>query len=93
MQGDLLTGDRVDKEQMIAAKGFHAGLNALDRVSGYDGGSSEDKLFLESYDAGRKEYDTVLPDIMARVVAEADKEAPPAEDEAWEKGAPTGRPN
>ncbi|KQV83268.1 hypothetical protein [Rhizobium sp. Root1220] len=81
LQGDLLTSDRVDQEQMIAAKGFHAGLNALDRVSGYDGGSSEDRHWLESYDLGRKEYDTVLPDIMARIQAEADKESPPADDE------------
>lgn len=93
MQGDLLTTDRVDKEQMIAAKGFHAGLNALDRVSGFDGGSSDDKLWLSSYDAGRTEFDTILPDIMARIDAEADKEAPPPEDEDWEKAAPTGRPN
>ena len=91
-QGDLLTRDRVDKEQMIAAKGFHAGLNGLDRVSHFDGGSADDKLWLESYDAGRAEYDTVLPDILARVHAEADKEAPPADDE-WETAAPTGRPN
>lgn len=77
MQGDLLTGDRVDQEQMIAAKGFHAGLNALDRVSQYAAGSSEDKHWLESYDLGRKEFDTVLPDIMARINAEADKESPP----------------
>jgi hypothetical protein len=94
IKGDLFTRvDRVDQEGMIQAKGFFAGLNGLDRVSGYDGGSSEDKLFLESYDAGRKEYDTVLPDILARVNAEADKEAPPPEDEDWEKAAPTGRPN
>jgi hypothetical protein len=93
LQGDLLTSDRVDKEQMIAAKGFHAGLNALDRVSHYDGGSADDRLWLDSYDAGRKEFDTVLPDIMARVNAEADKEAPPAAEDDWENTAPTGRPN
>ncbi|MBX5238660.1 hypothetical protein [Rhizobium sp. NLR22b] len=75
-QGDLLA-DRASKEQLIAAQGFHAGLNGLDRVSGYSAGSSEDKTWLESYDAGRKEYDTVLPDIEARINAEADKESPP----------------
>lgn len=82
IKGDLFSRvDRVDQEGMIQAKGFYAGLNALDRVSGYDGGSSEDKLWLASYDAGRAEYDTVLPDIMARVNAEADKEAPPEGEE------------
>lgn len=75
--GDLLKqGDRVDGEQLIQAKGFHAGLNGLDRVSGYSAGSSEDRLWLESYDAGRAEFDTVLPDILARVEAAATKEEP-----------------
>jgi hypothetical protein len=90
LQGDLLTSDRVDQEQMIAAKGFHAGLNALDRVSNYSAGSSEDKHWLESYDLGRKEYETTIPDIMARINAEADKEAPPADDDDWNNAAPTG---
>lgn len=79
-QGDLLS-KRVSGEQLVQAKGFHAGLNGLDRVSGYDGGSSDDRLWLESYDAGRKEYDTILPDIEARVAAEAKQaknEEPPA---------------
>lgn len=94
IKGDLFSRvDRVDNEGMIKAKAFFAGLNGLDRVSGFDGGSSDDKLWLESYDAGRAEYDTVLPDIMARVQAEADKEAPPAEDDDWESAAQTGRPN
>ena len=75
--GDLLTQvDRVDNEGMIRAKGFHAGLTGMDRVSGYDGGSVDDKLFLESYDAGRSEYETEIPDIIARINAEASKEAP-----------------
>lgn len=96
IKGDLFSRvDRIDQEAMIQAKGFYAGLNALDRVSGYDAASSEDKLWLSSYDAGREEYDTVLPDIMARINAEADKEAPPleGEDDDWETSAPTGRPN
>jgi hypothetical protein len=77
VKGDLFAqGDRVDGEQLIQAKGFHAGLNGLDRVSGYGGGSSEDRLWLESFDAGRKEYDTELPDIMARITAAATKEEP-----------------
>lgn len=75
--GDLLTQiDRVDGEQMIQAKGFHAGLTGLDRVSGYDGGSVDDKLWLESYDAGKREYDTEIPDIMARIEAAQSKETP-----------------
>jgi hypothetical protein len=77
IKGDLFTqGDRVDQEAMVRGKGFYAGLNALDRVSGYDAGSSDDKLWLTSYDAGKSEYDTVLPDLMTRIQAEASKEAP-----------------
>lgn len=77
--GDLLAQvDRVDREQLIQAKGYKAGLLNLDRVSGYDAGSSEDKLFLESYDAGKREYETEIPDIMARVESSATNEAPPA---------------
>lgn len=81
--GDLLKqADRVDGEQLIQAKGFHAGLNGLDRVSGFSGGSSEDRLWLESYDAGRAEFDTEIPDILARVQAASTKEEPaPSGDE------------
>lgn len=79
IKGDLFTkGDRVDQEQMLQAKGFHAGLNGLDRVSGYDAGSADDKLWLASYDLGKQEYDTEIPDIMARIEAEATKETPAA---------------
>jgi hypothetical protein len=74
-QGDLLA-DRATKEQMIQAKGFHAGLTGLDRVSGYDAGSADDKLWLESFDAGRAEYETEIPDILARITAAASKEEP-----------------
>jgi hypothetical protein len=75
--GDLLAQvDRVDGEQLIRAKGFHAGLTNLDRVSGYDAGSVDDKLWLESYDAGRTEYETEIPDILARITAAASKEEP-----------------
>ncbi|MDW9726330.1 hypothetical protein GOB91_29215 [Sinorhizobium meliloti] len=77
-QGDLLA-DRATKEQVTQAKGFHAGLNGLDRVSGYDAGSSDDKLWLESYDAGKAEYESEIPDIMARIQAAASKEEPPAD--------------
>lgn len=83
IKGDLFSAsvDRVDKEQLIQAKGFHAGLNNLDRASGYDGGSAEDRLWLESYDAGKREYDTEIPDILARIAAANDPEAPPTDDE------------
>ena len=74
-QGDLLS-DRASREQLVQAKGFHAGLNALDRVSGYDAGSSDDKLWLESYDAGRKEYETEIPDLLKRAEAERTNEEP-----------------
>jgi hypothetical protein len=89
IKGDLFaaSGDRVDKEQMIAAKGFHAGLNNLDRASGYSGGSSEDRLWLESWDAGRKEYETEIPDILARAEAARTKEEPaPDSDDPFEEG-------
>lgn len=80
--GDLLAQiDRVDNEQLIQAKGYKAGLLGLDRVSGYDGGSSDDKLWLSSYDAGKAEYDTDLPDILARIQEESDKEAPPSDED------------
>jgi hypothetical protein len=96
-QGDLLS-NRVSGEQLVQAKGFHAGLNGLDRVSGYDGGSSDDRLWLESYDAGAKEYETVLPDFEARIKAASSKEEPPAsgddpfasseDSEEWASAAP-----
>lgn len=77
IKGDLFSRvDRVDAEGMIQAKGYYAGLNGLDRVSGYDAGSSEDKLWLASYDAGRAEYDTELPDILARIEAARTNEEP-----------------
>lgn len=82
--GDLLAqADRVDREQMVQAKGYKAGLLGLDRVSGYDAGSSDDKLWLESYDAGKREYETDIPDIMARIEAAASKEEPPATEDPF----------
>ncbi|NTA27430.1 hypothetical protein G6L22_13070 [Agrobacterium vitis] len=78
IKGDLFAKvDRIDQEGMVRAKGFFAGLNALDRVSGYDAGSSDDKLWLDSYDAGKAEYDTEIPDIIARIEAAATGEEPP----------------
>ncbi|MGB3814014.1 MAG: hypothetical protein WA950_12385 [Shinella sp.] len=75
--GDLLKqADRVDGDQLIQAKGYHAGLTNLDRVSGYDGGSADDKLWLEAYDAGKREYETDIPDILARIEAARTNEEP-----------------
>lgn len=80
--GDLLAQvDRVDNEQMIRAKGYKAGMLGLDRVSNFDGGSVDDKLWLDSYDAGRKEYEAEIPDILARVQAAATNEEPAASGE------------
>lgn len=77
---DLLAQvDRVDNEGMIRAKGYHAGLTNLDRMSGYDAGSVDDKLWLESYDAGKKEYETEIPDILARIEQARTNEAPEAD--------------
>ncbi len=68
---------------MVQAKGFHAGLNGLDRVSGYDAGSSDDKLWLASWDAGRAEYEAEIPDILARIQAAATKEEPASGDDPF----------
>ncbi|MCA0341144.1 MAG: hypothetical protein LCH99_15635 [Proteobacteria bacterium] len=77
VKGDLFsTGDRVDKEQMIQARGFHAGLNGQDRASGYDGGSADDKLWLASYDAGKAEYEAEIPNLLARAEAARTNEEP-----------------
>lgn len=77
IKGDLFSaGDRVDKEAMIQAKGFHAGLNGLERMSGFDGGSADDKLWLASYEAGRAEYEAEIPNILARVEAARTNEEP-----------------
>jgi hypothetical protein len=81
-QGDLLAQvDRVDKEGMIRAKGYKAGMLGLERVSGFDGGSVDDKEWLLSYDAGKREYETDIPDILARIQEAADPEAPPADED------------
>lgn len=78
--GDLLAQvDRVDNEGMIRAKGYKAGLLNQERVSGYDGGSVDDKLWLEAYDAGHDEYEADIPDILARIQEAADPEAPPSD--------------
>ncbi len=79
VKGDLFSNvDRVDKEGMIQAKGFFAGLNGLDKVSGFSAGSSEDKLWLSSYEAGRAEYESEIPDVLASIQEKSTKEAPPA---------------
>lgn len=80
--GDLLKqADRVDNEQLIRAKGYKAGMLGLERVSHYDAGSADDKLWLESFDAGKKEYETDLPDIMAIVQTSVTNEEPSASGE------------
>jgi hypothetical protein len=78
--GDLLAqADRVDHEGMIRAKGYKAGMLDEPRVSGYDGGSIDDRTWLDSYDAGKSDYDHDIPDILARIQAEVSKEAPAAD--------------
>lgn len=96
-KGDLLA-DRVSSEQLLRAKGFKAGLLNLEKVSGYDAGSADDKLWRESYEAGKKEYDTKLPDLQARIKSASSKEEPPAKGDdpfgttddalAWAKASP-----
>lgn len=78
-QGDLLA-DRASNEQLIAAKGFNAGMNNMERVSGYAAGSSEDRLWLDSHDAGKKEFAETWPEVEAKMRAELNKEAPPPAD-------------
>lgn len=86
--GDLLAQvDRVDKEQLIQAKGYKAGLLNLDRRSGYDAGSADDKLWLASYDAGKSEYEAEIPDIMARIEAASSKEEPPSDGDPFSEAA------
>ncbi|WP_240535467.1 hypothetical protein [Rhizobium freirei] len=80
--GDLLSqGERVTGEPLIRASGFQAGLLGNDRVSGHMAGTDEDHWWLTSYDEGRKEYETKIPDLLARIEANEDKEAPPADDD------------
>ncbi len=85
-RGDLLS-DRATNDQMVQAKGFHAGLTNLDRVSNYAAGSAEDKLWLESYDAGKSEYETEIPDILARISAAASKEEPASDEDPFPEAA------
>lgn len=81
-KGDLLDQmDRVDGEQLIQGKGFLRGLLKGERVSGYDAGSADDKLWLSSYDMGFKEADAGVDDILARVGTGDSKEEPDADGE------------
>lgn len=79
--GDLLS-ERASPEDVVRAKGFHAGLCGLDRVSGYMAATDEDRWWLTSYDAGRDEYNTQLPDLLARIESQRTKEevAPTGDD-------------
>jgi hypothetical protein len=95
-KGDLFAqGDRVDQEAMVRAKGYKAGLLGLDRVSGFDAASVDDKLFLESYDAGKAEYETDLPEIMKAVEATMTNEEPPAKPgfDPFSTVTTSGKPN
>ncbi|WP_271024942.1 hypothetical protein [Rhizobium sp. RCAM05973] len=75
--GDLLAqAERVTGEPLIRAQGFQAGLLGADRVSGQMAGTNEDHWWLTSYDEGRKEYETKIPDLLARIEAAASKEEP-----------------
>lgn len=85
--GDLLS-PRATGEQVIRAKGFEAGLMGADRVSGFMAGSDEDKWWLNSYDEGRKEFETEVPDILARLNVANSKETPPADgDDPFQQAA------
>ena len=86
LQGDLLS-DRADKDQLIQAKGFHSGLTNLDRVSGYSGGSSEDRLWLESYDAGKREFAETWPEVEAKMRAAMTKEEPASDGDPFAEAA------
>jgi hypothetical protein len=87
-KGDLLAQvDRVDGEQLIQGKGYLAGLLKAPRVSGYDAGSSDDRMWLESYDAGASEADVGIPDIIARVTAAASKEEAPSTEDPFPEAA------
>lgn len=77
-QADLLA-DRVSTEQMIFAAGVEAGLAALDRVSKYSGGSSEDKHWLAGYDDGQRIARENLQSAMEKKLRERSKEEPPAQ--------------
>lgn len=87
-KGDLLSQmDRVDGEQLVQGKGYLAGLLKAPRVSGYDAGSSDDRMWIESYDAGLSEADVGIPDIIARVSAASSKEEPASEEDPFPAAA------
>lgn len=77
--GDLLA-DRATKEQRIFAAGQAIGLVAGDRVSGYDGGSVDDKTWLSGYDDGQRIVRENLQSAMEKLNAEKATDQPPADD-------------
>ncbi|QQM29320.1 hypothetical protein JET14_13400 [Martelella lutilitoris] len=79
-QGDLLS-DRVTGEQLIDAKGFSAGLRNLDRVSGYDAGSADDKTWLAAFDRGQKTFLERIADVLKQSEAARTNEEPEADGE------------
>ena len=82
-KADLLA-DRVTNEQMIFAAGVEAGLAALDRVSRYSGGSSEDKTWLAGWDDGQRIARENLQRAMEKKLRERSKEEPPATEDPFE---------
>lgn len=67
-QGDLLA-DRATKEQNIFAAGSAAGLLGVDPVSGYDGGSADDKTWLSGWKSGQAEMAEHLQTAMEKANA------------------------
>lgn len=83
--GDLLAqAERATGEDMVRAKGYRAGLLNLERVSGYMAATDEDRWWLNSYDAGKSEYDTDIPDILSRIESARSKESPPSEGDPFQ---------
>jgi hypothetical protein len=83
---DLLA-DRVTTEQMIFAAGVEAGLAALDRLSKYSGGSSEDQTWLSGYEEGQRIARENLQSAMEKKLRERSKEEPPATEDPFPQAA------
>lgn len=77
-KGDLLA-DRATNEQTIYAKGHNAGLLNLERVSGYDAGSSDNRTWLDGYDKGQQEFKDNLAAALAKIEVDQTNEEPEAD--------------
>lgn len=77
-QKDLLA-DRATNDQKIYAAGYAAGLCAADRVSNYDAGSADDRMFLDGYDDAQAVVRDNFQAAMEKRLAARTKEEPPAE--------------